>query len=145
MTTVSRKYYEFLLEIYGDFQRTGKIEAIRNYAAAHDVNRNISIIMREMGLVKSIGPTKSGVWEWIGGEPTETTAQRMRTKMYEKNQAYLKRCRDKKETQKSIPQNIRHLVSFDDIFNKIMDGIEIAKKYEIPEDKWRVFIKDTYF
>jgi hypothetical protein len=125
--------------MHGDAKGNGVIQGVSNYFSTYGVSGGTGKALQNLGIIEST--EHKGVYVWKNGEPDEAMASRVVAESNRMTTASAK-AKSKKPVAKGPHGN---LFSFNEMWEKFNAGIELAKKYGIPEENWKEFVKDTYF
>lgn len=139
MRPAVKKCFDCISEMYRDFQKNGNIQGVSNYFSTYGVSGGLGKALQNLGIME--GTPRKGIYVWKGGEPDQVMASRA---VDESNRMTMESTGNKKKKPVAKGPN-GNLFSFSDMWDKFMAGIELAKKYGIPEEQWKEFVKDTYF
>ena len=143
MKKSTQKLVDCINEIYKDSQeQQGKVYNLGVYAEAHGTSAGLSCDLQKQGMIKKGSP---GVYEWVGGRPTEILAHKI-----EEDRRTMWRNRQNNKNANEPANNIvgphipENSFRFDDAYDKMLSGLEVADKYNIPQDMRKAFVKEMF-
>jgi hypothetical protein len=141
----SEMYLRCITEMAKDLL-SGKETKPAAYCTVWHVSTNIPTCLVRLGYLKKTGRK----YTWVGRVPDETMVIEVRNA-----QADLFKKSQEAATQLSIPMTLldrkvankrkSRKIPIDQVWGIFMRGVELAKKYGVPEEKWRDFVNDVYY
>lgn len=142
MKQTTKRYVDCLTDMFKESTNDHKLShSPTHYAHKHSVSSNTGTFLQKLGYLKKHG---IGDYTWTGREPDETMALEILNYQRKYAQNLQNKKKHPKPTGTDTEERKRRSVAVTFVFDQVMEGIELAKKYGVAEDQWKDFVSDLY-